>query len=272
MNILVLLSPVSAWLVMLALSARAASEPGLPFRQLLTVRYLFWAYALPALLVLVLQAGGLIDQLASLGLLICLFSGCGTSGAALARSTGTASGSVIALMVASAAIAILAMPLVTLMLLSGQEAAVSAFIVLVSLVLAQWLPFQLGLAWFRRHPPSALLAGHLERMASLSVMLLIGLIAWQELPRLADHPALAIAASLMAILLGLTSRQATAPHQGLESMVVIRNLTVATLVASQLSAAATVMTSLCAFGVVMYLVAMLQVWHARVTRKTQAPL
>jgi len=272
MNWLTVLSPLSAWLVMLALSARAASEPGLPIRQMLTLRHVLWAYALPAMLILLLQHGGLIDRLASLGLLICLLSGCGTSGAALARNTGTASGSVVALMVASAAIAILTLPLATLMLLGGQEAAVSAFVVLVALVLAQWLPFQLGLAWFRRRPASPGLAGNLERMASLSVLLLIALIAWRELPRLPNHPDIAIAAALLAILLGLVSRHATAPHQGLGSMVVIRNLTAATLVASQLSAAASVMTALCAFGVVMYPVAMLQVWRARVTRKPPAPL
>ncbi|MEK6788465.1 MAG: hypothetical protein AABY68_05900 [Pseudomonadota bacterium] len=272
MNWLTVLSPLSAWLVMLALSARAAGESRLPFRELLTIRHLFWAYALPTLLILLLQYLGLIDRLASLGLLICLLSGCGTSGAALARKTGTASSSVVALMIASAAIAIITLPLATLMLLGGKEAAVSAFIVLAALVLAQWLPFQLGLAWFRRHAASPALAGNLERIASLSVLLLIALIAWRELPRLPEHPDIAFAAAALAVLLGLVSRRATAPHQGLDSMVVIRNLTAATLVASQLSAAASVMTALCAFGVVMYPVAMLQVWRTRVTRKPPAPL
>lgn len=272
MNALVLLSPVSAWLVMLALSARAASEPGLPVRQMLTTRHVLWAYALPALLILLLHHAALIDRLACLGLLICLFSGCGTSGAALARNRGTASGSVVALMVASAAIAIIAMPLATLMLLGGQEAAVSAFVVLVALVLAQWLPFQLGLAWFRHQPASPRLTGHLERMASLSVLLLIALIAWQELPRLPQHPDITLAATALAVLLGLVSHRATAPHPGLDSMVVIRNLTAATLVASQLTVGNTVMTTLCAFGVVMYAVAMLQVWISRVARKPPAPL
>lgn len=272
MNWLTVLSPLSAWLVMLALSARAANEPSLPFRHMLTLRHVLWAYALPALLILLLHGIGLIDRLASLGLLICLLSGCGTSGAALARNTGTASSSVVALMVASAAIAILAMPLATLMLLGGQEAAVSAFVVLVALMLAQWLPFQLGMAWFQRNAASPALANNLERIASLSVLLLIALIAWQELPRLPDHPDIALAAAALALILGLVSRPATAPHDGLASMVVIRNLTAATLVASQLSAATIVMTALCAFGVMMYVVAMLQVWRVRSTRKPRAPL
>ena len=272
MNWLAVLSPLSAWLVMLALSARAAGESRLSFGALLTHRHVLWAYALPTLFILLLQYLHLIDHLASLGLLICLLSGCGTSGAALARNTGTASGSVVALMIASAAIAIVTLPLATLTMLGGEEAATSAFIVLAALVLAQWLPFQLGLAWFRRHAASSALAGNLERMASLSVLMLIALIAWRELPRLPEHPDIAFAAAALALLLGLVSRRATAPHQGLESMVVIRNLTAATLVASQLSAAASVMTALCAFGVVMYPVALLQVWRARVTRKAVAPL
>ena len=87
MNWLTVLSPLSAWLVMLALSARAANEPSLPFRHMLTLRHVLWAYALPALLILLLHGIGLIDRLASLGLLICLLSGCGTSGAALARAS-----------------------------------------------------------------------------------------------------------------------------------------------------------------------------------------
>jgi len=175
-------------------------------------------------------------------------------------------------MVASAAIAILTMPLATLILLGGQEAAVSAFVVLVALILAQWLPFQLGLAWFQRHPASPALAHNLERIASASVFLLIALIAWRELPKLPHNPDIALAAALLAILLGLISSYATLPNQGLESMVVIRNLTAATLVASQLASAASIMTSLCAFGVMMYLVVMLQVWRQRRTRKANTPL
>lgn len=257
---------------MLALSARTACEPSLPFRQMLTSRFLLWAYGLPVLVIVVMQYSGLIDQYGSLGLLICLLSGCGTSGAALARSTGTAPASVVALMVASAAIAILTMPLATLILLGGQQAAVSAFVVLVALILAQWLPFQLGLAWFQRHPASPVLAYHLERIASVSVLLLIALIAWRELPRLPENPDIALASALLAILLGLISSYATQPHHGLENMVVIRNLTAATLVASQLASAASIMTSLCAFGVMMYLVVMLQVWRQRRTRKANTPL
>jgi predicted Na+-dependent transporter len=272
MNWLAVLSPLSAWLVMLALSARAAGEARLPFRELLTLRHVFWAYALPTSFILLLQYFAFIDHLASLGLLICLLSGCGTSGAALARKTGTASSSVVALMVASAAIAIVTLPLVTLVLLGGHEASISAFVVLASLILAQWLPFQLGLAWFQRHPVSLSLAANLERMASLSVLVLIVLIAWRELPRLPDQPQIAAAAAGLAILLGLVSHQATAPHKGLNSMVVIRNLTAATLVASQLTVAETVMTALCAFGVVMYPVALLQVWRAGATRNASTPL
>ena len=208
MNWLAVLSPLSAWLVMLALSARAAGEPRLPLAELLNRRHLLWAYALPTLFILLLQYLDLIDHLASLGLLICLLSGCGTSGAALARNSGTASGSVVALMIASAAIAIVTLPLATLTMLGGEEAATSAFIVLAALVLAQWLPFQLGLAWFRRHAASSALAGNLERMASLSVLMLIALIAWRELPRLPEHPDIAFAAAALALLLGLADQRA----------------------------------------------------------------
>ena len=58
MNTLMLLSPVSAWLVMLALSARAAGETRLPLTQLLSLRHLFWGYALPTLFILLLQQLG----------------------------------------------------------------------------------------------------------------------------------------------------------------------------------------------------------------------
>lgn len=272
MSPLLLLSPLSAWLVMLALSARAAGEPALPARQLLTARHLLIAYALPTLLILGSQAGGLISADAALGLLICLLSGCGTSGAALARGTGGSPAAVVALMVASAGIAVVTLPLAVLLLLGGDEALTSAGIILATLLLAQWLPFRLGLTWFRRHPPGAARVVRLERMASLSVVLLIALIAWRELPRLPAHADIALAAGTLAILLGLAGGPATRPLAGLETMVVIRNLTAATLVASQLPQAAGVMTALCAFGLVMYPVALAQVWRARSTRRAAAPL
>ena len=65
MNWLTVLSPLSAWLVMLALSARAANEPSLPFRHMLTLRHVLWAYALPALLILLLYGIGLVAWPAS---------------------------------------------------------------------------------------------------------------------------------------------------------------------------------------------------------------
>lgn len=272
MDILLIVSPLSAWLVMLALSARAASEPGVSARGWLTARHLVLAYLLPTAFLLMLEHKGLIGAEARLGLLICLLSGCGTSGAALARGSGGSAPAVASLMLASAGLAILLLPLAVLLGVGNDAALTSAGIVLAALLLAQGLPYWLGLQRFRARPASPQLQAGLDRLASLSVLALIALIAWRELPGLPDHPDIAMAAAGTAILLGLVARPATTPHEDLGSMLVIRNLTAASLVASQLPSSPEVMTALCAFGLMMYPVALIQVWRAHVTRKAATTL
>lgn len=267
MDALLIVSPLSAWLVMLALSARAASEPGVSARSWLTARHLVLAYLLPTAFLLMLEHKGLISPDIRLGLLICLLSGCGTSGAALARGSGGSAAAVASLMLASAGLAVVLLPLAVLLGVGNDAALASAGTVLAVLLLAQGLPYRLGLLRFRAHPPSPRLQAGLDRLASVSVLALIALIAWRELPRLLDHPGVTLAAAGTAILLGLVARPATTPHEDLGSMLVIRNLTAASLVASQLTDAPEVMTALCAFGLVMYPVALIQVWRAHVTRK-----
>lgn len=267
-----LLSPLSAWLVMLSVSAQACRHGGDSGRHFLNPRHLLLAYVVPVLCICALPLLLPLSPEARLGLTICVLSGCGTSGAALARAAGTSASRVIALMVSSAAIAVISLPLAVLLASGSSQFLASAGTILAVLLLAQWLPFQLGSHYFRRHPDRQRLELVLEKLASLSVIVLIALIAWQELPRLPAHPDIAIAGAVVAVLLGLVSRAATAPDQGLETLIVVRNLTAATLVASRLPMAAEAMTALCAFGLAMYPVAFVLVWRSRTTRPARSPL
>lgn len=272
MTPLSLLSPLSAWLVMLALSAQAMRHGGRADRHFLNPRHLLMAYAVPMLVILALPLLLPLDRSAQLGLMICVLSGCGTSGAAIARAAGAPPASVIALMTGSAAIAIIGLPLAVLVQTGGGHFLTSAGTILAVLLLCQWLPFQLGSRYFRRHTNQLRLEAALERLASLSVIALILLIAWQELPRLPAHPDIALGGAITAIVLALASRPATAPTRGLETMVVVRNLTAATLVAAHLPGAAEAMTALCAFGLAMYPAALTLSWLTRAPRQARSPL
>lgn len=272
MTLLTVLSPLSAWLVMLALSAQSCRHGQPQGAHFLTPRHLLLAYALPLLGILALPLLLPLSREALLGLMICVLSGCGTSGAAIARAAGAAPDRIIALMVASAAIAVLGLPLAVLLQTDGSHFMTSAVTILATLLLAQWLPFQLGRRYFLRHREQERLERALDKLASLSVIALILLIAWQELPRLPEHPAIAIAGALTAVMLGVVSRAATAPARGLETLIVVRNLTAATLVVTRLPMAAEAMTALCAFGLAMYPVALTMTWLARTPRAGQSPL
>lgn len=272
MTMLTVLSPLSAWLVMLALSAQACRHGRQDGPHFLTWRHLLLAYALPLLGILALPLLLPLSREALLGLMICVLSGCGTSGAALARAAGTPADRIIALMIASAAIAMVGLPLAVLLQTDSSHFLGSAMTILAALMLAQWLPFQLGNRHFRRHRDQERLERTLDRLASVSVIALILLVAWQELPRLPAHPEIALAGALTAVMLGLVSRAATAPTPGLETLIVVRNLTAATLVTTQLPMAADAMTALCAFGLAMYPVAFTTTWLARPPRVGQSPL
>ncbi len=272
MTMLTVLSPLSAWLVMLALSAQACRHGEAGGGHFLTARHLLLAYALPMSGIIALPLLLPLSPESRLGLMICVLSGCGTSGAAIARSAGARPDRIIALMLASAAIALIGLPLAVLLQTDSSHFLGSAGTILAVLLLAQWLPFQLGSRHFRRHRDQQQIERLLDRLASISVIALILLIAWQELPRLPAHPEIALAGALTAVMLGLVSRVATAPTPGLETLIVVRNLTAATLVTTQLPMAAEAMTALCAFGLAMYPVALTVTWLARPPRAGQSPL
>lgn len=248
MSVLSWLAPLSSWLVMLHLGAQstqahAAARPGL---GLLAAHY-----ALPLLTVLLLYWLELLDVPQSLGLAVCVLAGTGTSAVPWALREGASGGAISHRLAVGAVVALICLPL-TALAYATPDAALQRF-VLTALIMAgaMWLPWLLGRRLARRQL-SAAAASLLGRAATLSVLALILLIAWRELPRLPEQPAL-LAACVLLVLVQGTGGAVLDAATGLATTAVIRNLTLATVVLMVGDHAGTAMTALAAFGVVMYL-------------------
>ncbi|MES2919001.1 MAG: hypothetical protein V4729_10350 [Pseudomonadota bacterium] len=249
MNVLTVLSPLSAWLVMLSLGLGAASRDRAAWRHELSPAYWLGGHALPLLLVLGCIGLGLVPGMAALGLALCLLSGAGTSGVAWARARGASNERITARLASGAVLALLCMPLAAAAWLR-QDALSVALTVFLTLVAAQWLPWQLGRWWRAQRPPSATVQRWLEKGASWSVLALIVVVAWQSLPGLLATPRLTVLATAVVLVLAVAS--AFDAGARLETMGVVKNLTLVTLVLMQAKAPAEAMTGLAAFGAVMY--------------------
>lgn len=251
MTVLTLLSPLSAWLVMLSLGLGADTRDRAAWRHELSPAYWLGGHVLPLLLLLVLACIGLylVPAMAALGLALCLLSGAGTSGVAWARARGARNERITARLASGAVVALVGMPLAAAAWLR-QDALAVALTVFLTLVAAQWLPWQLGRWWRVRRPPSARLQRGLEKAASWSVVALIVVVAWQSLPGLLAAPQLALLATVVVLVLAVAS--AFDAGARLEAMGVVKNLTLVTLVLMQAKAPAEAMTGLAAFGAVMY--------------------
>lgn len=248
MTVLTLFSPLSAWLVMLSLGLGSDTGDRAAWRHELSARYWLGVYALPLLLVLACTGSGLLPAAAGLGLALCILSGSGTSGVAWARARGADNHRVTTRLASGALLALAGMPLAAATVTA--DAPRVAATVFVTLILAQWLPWQVGRWWKARRPLSPRSLRWLERTASLSVVLLIVVVAWQSLPQLLSHPQVAGVATAVALLLALASALDAADR--LEAMGVVKNLTLVTLVLNQAGAPQDAMTALAAFGAVMY--------------------
>ncbi len=248
MNILTLLSPLSAWLVMLSLGLGSDASDRAAWRHELSARYWLGVYVLPLLLVVACAGGGLVSAAGGLGLALCILSGSGTSGVAWARARGADSHRITTRLAGGALLALVSMPLAAAWVTT--DAVGVAATVFVALVLAQWLPWQVGRWWKVRRPLAPQALRRLEQAASASVVVLIAVVAWQSWPELLAHPRLAVMATAVALVLAVASAFDAAAK--LEAMGVVKNLTLVTLVLTQSQAPQDAMTALAAFGAVMY--------------------
>ncbi len=244
------------------LGATASDRAG--WRHELRARYWLGIYVLPLLLIGAGLHFDAITEAGALGLGLCVLSGSGTSGVAWAKARGASGARVTRRLASGALIALLTMPLAAALGAVTANALQVAITVFLALMLAQWLPWQIGRWWGAHRPVQPHSLRSLERVASLSVLLLIVVVAWQALPSLLQHPKLALAAVLLAIVLAVTS--AFEADARLEAMGVIRNLTLVTLVLTQANAPAQAMTALAAFGAVMYPAAWLAGFIGRAAR------
>lgn len=267
MTLLTILSPLSAWLVMLSLGLGADTRDRAAWRHELSLRYWSGVYGLPLLLVVACAGGGLVSAAAGLGLALCLLSGSGTSGVAWARARGADNRRVTSRLASGALVALVTMPLAAAWV--TDDALAVATTVFVTLVLAQWLPWQVGRWWQARRPLAPAALRRLEQAASVSVVALILVVAWQSLPQLLAYPRLGAVAAAVALLLALASSFDAADR--LEAMGVVKNLTLVTLVLTQSGAPQDAMTALAAFGAVMYPAAWLASRAGSVMGRTTAP-
>lgn len=255
MNILTLLSPLSAWLVMLSLGLGSGPTGWSSWRHELTASYWLGIYVFPLLLIMILALSANLPLAAATGFALCVLSGSGTSGVAWARAQGASGSRITARLASGAAVALVTMPLAAAAGVVSTDAVRVGITVFAALLLAQWLPWQMGRWWavHRSITPSTLRL--MQRLASLSVMALIVVIAWQAWPLLIQNPRLALMGTALAALLGVAS--VFEADAKLEAMGVVRNLTLVTLVLMQSNAAGEAMAALAAFGAAMYPVAWL---------------
>jgi hypothetical protein len=258
----------SAWLVMICLGARSASQHGLHRRisSADIMRHLLGVYLLPLLVLTGLFCADVLRPAVFTGLALCVTSGSGTSGAALVAMAGGQQARAAALLLLSTLASIVFMP-ATLLLLTGKTdlLRVAGLAALVCL-LFQLLPFLLGRFFLVRRLWWPHWDVRLERMANLAVTLLILLVVVQQLPAVWREPGLLGAGSLLAFSFWAGSRLSGAagtPGEHLELMAIIRNLTGVLVVLPVLAQGSEAFKAIPAFGVPMYALSALLVWTAR---------
>ncbi len=250
-----LLALGSTWLVMFGLALNAPAA--LPRSGGWIVAALL-GYLLPGLGLLALARLGLASP-HLLGLALCIAAGFGTSGAALHRLAGGDAQQAARLVIGSS---LLALPLMLLLVAVATEPtkqmALLGKVVLLGL-LGQLLPYTLGRGLLHWRPQlGRRLAAPLERLAGAAVIALIILIAQQTLPRLVAHPELLVAASLLVGLLLMASLGRQRVQDGNpQLLLLVRNLGGAILLARVLPESGEVLLAITAFGVPMYMAALL---------------
>jgi hypothetical protein len=147
---------------------------------------------------------------------------------------------------------LITLPLSSLVFSNREQALVRFAVTVTVLVGALWLPWRLGrLLASRRWLQDAGFAA-LGKAAALSVLILITLVAWTELPRVPGRPGLIAVCFLLVATQGIGGALLDM-RTGLATTAVIRNLTLATLVLVIDERGAASLTALAAFGILMYL-------------------
>lgn len=268
MNAVTWLAPLSSWLVMVHLGAKDQAQFSTPSARSNMAFYLSH-YAAPLAVVWLLHGSGVVASQESYGLAVCVLSGVGTSAVPWALRDGASADAVSRRLALGAAVALICLPLISLAHAS-QGQALAHFAATASILIgAMWLPWRVGrwLAQRMRLSPSWLAS--LGKAATLSVVTLILLVAWRELPRLPERPWLIAAGFLLVVAQGIGGALLDA-RTGLATTAVVRNLTLATLVLVASSETPGSLTALAAFGTLMYIAVWPTSWLAGFL-KTRSP-
>lgn len=251
MNVVIWLAPLSSWLVMLHLGSQAHAQPGAPSIRPGIAFYLAH-YGAPLAAVFLLDYFGVIGTYETLGLAVCVLSGVGTSAVPWTLRDGANATAMARRLALGSTIALVALPLASLAF-ADRDQALARFAMTASILVgALWLPWNLGRLLARRTWLSKPALAALGKLATLSVVALILLVAWNELPRLPERPWLIAACFLLVATQGIGGAFVDA-RTGLATTAVIRNLTLATVVLVVDERTTASMTALAAFGTLMYL-------------------
>ncbi|PAU89417.1 hypothetical protein CK507_00610 [Pseudomonas sp. WN033] len=251
MNTLTVLAPLSSWLVMMYLGAQAKAQAGHPAARQGPAFYGVH-YVAPLLVILLMHRFGLVELSHSLGLALCVLAGTGTSAVPWALRDGASAAAISARLAVGAMVALVTLPLVALAFAAPEDALQRLGITALVMAGVMWLPWQLGRFATAKGWLSPRGLSMLGKAATLSVVALIVLVAWRELPRLPEQPGLLAACLVLVMVQGMGGALLDA-RTGLATTAVIRNLTLATVVIVTSSSAADAMTALAAFGTLMYL-------------------
>ncbi|MDR7086207.1 BASS family bile acid:Na+ symporter [Aeromicrobium panaciterrae] len=200
----------------------------------------------------------------ALGILVSAAASGGSSGPLLVRHAGGSLALAVSLQAMLALLALAAVPLWMLVLSSESSFDLDRAAALVAgLLVAQVVPFAVGMTLRRRNPETAdrvhVVAG---RIADL---LLLGIILWfavTTLSHIADLPAATLPVIVMIVVVtlaayGLPQLQGSSERAAVSMITAVRNLTLALLVVSLSKSPDLAVTTVLTYGFVMYVGALL---------------
>lgn len=251
-----ILAPVSAFLVMLNLGLKTPVFPKGIWAQH-GLAFALGHYALPLLALYLMYHWTWLSLAGFAGLSVCMLSGIGTSAVPMALRNGTRPEALSGRLVLSSGIALVTVPVFTVWVHPPEHPSLQIALVFGVLMGVVWLPWQVGRMASHRQALSPVTCRWIERTGNWTVIALVSVVAWRELPKLPEQPELVLACGLLTAVLsagGLVLDR----KNGMISTAIVRNLTLTILVLTNWDIGPEALTALSAYGVLMYMA----VWPA----------
>lgn len=248
---LTILAPLSSWLVMLHLGAQTINH-SLPHKQKISYPFVLSQYLIPLSLIFLFSYLGFLSVNESFGLTVCILSGIGTSAVPWALRDGASASAVTHRLALCSTFALVTLPLALFFYFNTEQTQYQVIFMFCILIGTLWTPWYLGKLLAKHSYLTANTLNLLGKLATFSVIALILIIACKELPKLPDHPWL-VFVCLIIVTAQVISGAITEASTGLATTTLIKNLTLATLVIIINKQTLDSLTSVAAFGAIMYL-------------------